>query len=251
MFIRKEELQQSPAKLDKIKLGLLTKSSLIAGIGFIIICALGYLISFIYTKTNISPNSNVLPILSSIFLVGSIISMVWFAFSRKEWSYLGYFCLFTSFIISQAIGFSSLFQIFNSTSLLFLFGIAGAIMFVSGILIKILPEKILASLMKIFFVFITISFFFSLCSFFMFFFGFGYSSGNQLYFSISAIIGAIIAIFYNFYIIYQITRTDSFAAASEGNSSLKLPLRFGFYLLVSLVQTVWALARLMLIFGKR
>lgn len=248
MFLKKEQMQNSAVKsYSKPQLAILGKSSLYAGLGFVLICLIGFGFFYALQAGNVSYSTfRSLGIIFSFLWLGS---MIWFMFDRN-FTKMKYGILYSIFIISQAISFVSLFSLFNGTELMLIFGVAGLAMVVTGLIGYFLPPKFANSLMKLLMISIVVSLIFSLLAVVGMIFGFRIldNGGSQWYIILATVLSSFICVGYNVFLFYSISKTSEFL--QEGESNTLVCLYMGFLLLVSYVQLVWLIARLFLIFGK-
>lgn len=242
MLIKKERLNnQAIHTYSKKQKSIVALSSLVAGLGLVLVAGVGYLFYFLaYEKAIIDYDT--LSILSAVFLILSLGSLIFFSFTQMS---IGKFLfLFPIYIISSGIGFSSLFALFNGGEMLMIFGIAGLSMLLSSILGFILPTKVVGSLMKysmitMFFVIIG-SLIFGILSMFTF------SSYNiPIWSLVVTILMAFICVSYNIYLFHSLSKMQEFNNVEMDSKSLiMISLTFGFSLLVSAIQLIWIIARL-------
>lgn len=242
MLIKKEQLNNAPIhSYSKKQKNIIALSSFIAGLGLLAVAGIGYLFYFfVFVKNTISIET--MWGISGAALLLTIVSMLFFSFSQP--SFLKYAFIFTIYIFSSGIGFSSLFAIFSGAELLMIFGVAGITMFISAILGYILPTNIIGSLFKFSMLLMMFLIIFSLA--FSLITVYSFSSYNLPTWSIVVtVLMAVICVIYNIFLFHSMSRMQSFQGEEIDNKSfLLISLSFAFSLLVSIIQLIWIIARL-------
>ena len=109
---------------------MFTKSFLIAGLGFLGICLVGFLTSYLLFKTVEQAlndqTSRILTTALVIIFVSSIVNLIW-AFRIMSASRTFIYFAFGLFIVAEGFGFGLLFALFNIQDLSIIFGSAGFI----------------------------------------------------------------------------------------------------------------------------
>lgn len=245
----KRNLLRNPAitRYSQKQTNLLTRSSIYAGLAFLLVCLIGLGTYHIFqTNMNIAFN---LGTIGSIFSLISFAMIIWFYISGHNWGIKKYIFLYLVYCISQGIGFGSLFLMFNGQELLFIFGLTGVIMLTNGIIAPRLSKKTAYTIQKALMI--------SLISYFLFYgiyflitmLNSSHASGESnsyLMIGLTMLMG-LIQVLYNVYIFYAISKMDDFMNASNSYSPT-LPLMFGFCLLVSAIGIIKFLASVLLLF---
>ena len=250
VFGKNVEMNNVAIKTYKKKhTSIIGRSSLFAGIGFLLTCLFGYAFSFI-----VIPNNAKIIIMIAAILISMGLSF-YVSFKTTTVSYGVYALLYFSYCISSGLTFESIFSLFNGIGtnhnfeqLLLIFGIAGAILTFTGIIGTLIPNKVAMNLMKFVFILFGIYIFLSLCLMLFFFLSPG--SLDPLMFGLS-ILSGLISILYIAFTFNSMSRTEMFINDSgeevDKTAINKMCLFFGFILLSSIINLIIVIARLFII----
>ncbi len=221
---------------------IIGRSSLFAGLGFLLTCLFGYAFSFM----TIPYNAKII-----VMVVALLISMglsFYVSFKTTTVSYGVYAILYFSYCVSAGFTFESMFSLFNGQELLLIFGIAGGILTFTGIIGMLIPDKVAMNLMKFVFILFGIYMVLSLCLMLFFFLMPGIF--DWMYFLIS-ILSGLISILYIAITFNSMSRTEMFIndSGEEADKTVinKMCLFFGFILLTSIINLIILIARLFII----
>ena len=226
----------------------LTTAMLVASIGFMVTCALGWGLSFLWEHLdpfNFEPVYYQLIAISSVSLIATmILSIVW-SFKWDKWSVGAGVGVISLYCLAESIGFSSLFVILEVKALLSIFGLVGFMLLGTYGISKVVSAKGILTLTKlIFFLFG----FYIIGSLLLFMTGFFVNSGFNTLWILMSFVGGLLSVFYLIYEFWMLQRMDEFFTDSEIKT--KLAVFFGFQILIDLVSLVWQLARIFLLTNR-
>lgn len=250
-----QKTQSSVKVYSQTQRSMVSTAMLTAGIGFLLTCLVGYLVSLLWEKLNYgtyyeqvetASNLNTLYTISGIgIFVSMIMSLIW-TFKINSASYGLAFTTMGIYCLSQGVGFGSLFYVFELREILIVFGMVGFILIFCYSISKIITAKTAMTLGKIAFIG-TIGYLFgalilSLISLFVI------SPGTvRTIMLISTFLGGFLSVIYIIYVFWMLQRTNEFLQEDE-TLRRKIAIFFGFQILVELICLIWRIASLILYF---
>ena len=228
---------------------MFTRAFLIAGLGFLAICLIGFLTSNVIFpvvwESSFSTQSNLLIISLVLIMASSIVNIIWtFRVTRvSRWFIYFAFGLFT---IAEGIGFGFLFSIFNLQDLSIIFGAAGLTflaMAIAGYKAKDLSPMVPFLIMGSIAVLVM-----GLIATILVFAGV-FSDGLMILWTI--LVG-ILTMAYVAFDVWRLKVLSRQASESMANSEMvfKFTAFFAFRLLSDFIALVWTIARLMSRFAR-
>ncbi|MEG0124197.1 MAG: Bax inhibitor-1 family protein [Malacoplasma sp.] len=240
---------------SKLQVSMMSKALLVASIGLILTCLIGFLVAYIYSVNPVSTFA--LEMLSSVFIIISLVcTFVWMAKLQNASNLLS-FGTMAIYCIANGIGFGSLFYMLNAQEVMILFGSVGVIFFGTWFISTLVSTKFMMSFGK-FLMIATIIYFVFNIGLFLFnlfnVFGMRYahpnaSVGYQWIYLISSAVSGLLSIGYMAYNMNNIQKMDKFLDSTPELKN-KYALFFGFMILMSLISIIWSLARILL-FSRR
>lgn len=244
-------------KYDKKQISVLNVGMLTAGIGFLYVAALGFLLEYvvfnpILENAYYANNFNVAYIILTLavigLVIGSILSLVWsFRVYKASLAY----AITTIFIYttSYAVGFGSLFSYINFifefdglTLIMAAFALVGIIFIGTFAISKLISIKSAVTLSKLIFA----SFGIALAAFLVILFWslFGISEEAQrIILLVTGGISCLLSVLMLTYNLWLAQNMDKFYLPNELN--LKVGLFIGFQMLVNLMLLLWSILRIM------
>jgi len=241
VFSKNVQMNDVSVKLyQKKQISIIGRSSLYAGLGFL----LTSLFSFLFSSIPLNPPFDVIIMVGSLLIAMGLTFYV--SFKTTEVSYLIYGLLYLFYCIASGFTFNAIFSLFNGQELLLIFGLAGGILTIAGIVGLLIPEKLAMNLMKFAFILFGIYMLLTLVLV-LFYFLIPGSFSNPLFFGIS-IISGLLSILYIVITFNSMSKTQMFIDQSgtelDKDVINKMCLFFGFILLTSVINLIILLARL-------
>ncbi len=252
---KKMAVNEPVVKYNKAQGSLMTKALMITGLGFAAICGVGYGVGAIYDSamagsSSAGMSSQTLGIIGGICLIASMFMAIFWMmkFESAGWGLIG--TTFLVYILGQGIGFGSLFLIFDGTELLWIFGLAGGIFLIMGVIGISLSSRAAMSLMKM--LMIGTMVYLGLSLMMMLFSMFGVwnvftTGGNMdwMYWGITVFSG-LLALGYIAFDMHMLSKYNEFHNLEGANNVNKIAAFFGFKLLMDLIYLIWIIARIFL-----
>lgn len=235
--------------LNKAQIKFFLKAILIAGIGFALICGIGFLFYYALEQGWIDYQTfDTIYIIAGVsLLVQFIVTMIVSFMKKPNIFMIG--LMFTIYIFSFGIFFSSIFFLFNGASLLMLFGISAGVLLICALVGSLMSKKAGLTLFKIIMIMMPIYFIFSLTLSLISILVFNYEWMYMLY----TILGAVIILLMNVFSFYSLTKTSEFVAMNEEMDEKQancLCLLSGFNIMATITNTVMLVARLLLLIRR-
>lgn len=253
--------KQVDKKWTNVQMSTMTRSFLIAGISFLLICAIGlgfgYLIQWSLFNLNWSDNSSLINGLWAIsiilIIVSTILSMLWQIKITKASKTL-IFSAFSLYILAQGIGFGFLFGLLDVFTLMLIFGIAGILFFGMALVGFTMKDKTAMTFKKIiaiatgimFMLMMIISITWLLTAFIW-----GYSQYFDMFYFLIFLIMGIVLLLYTAYDVYKIQKKSQFIDLENNKISFNYSMYFGFSLLTDLVGIIWIVAIFVLRYSRK
>ncbi|MGL4950805.1 MAG: hypothetical protein ACRC4M_03165 [Mycoplasma sp.] len=133
-------------KLGSKQMWFIAKTSLIGGVGFSLIFAVGYLVYY-FLQTSSSLDWMMLSIIGSVLLIVSIASS--WIMSVGKFSYIKMLFCYSTFILSFGISFGFYFLAIGTATMFAIFGITAISMFIIAIISFFLKDKAMFTIQKI------------------------------------------------------------------------------------------------------
>ncbi|MDE6082492.1 MAG: hypothetical protein K2F52_01280 [Malacoplasma sp.] len=242
-------------KYDKKQISVLNVGMLTAGIGFLYVAALGFLLEYLvfnpllqnisYGNDYLGTSYIVLTLAVVGLTIGSILSLVW---SFRVYKASLAFAITTIFIYttSYAVGFGSLFSyinwIYDGLSLIMVaFALVGIIFLGTFAISKLLSIKSVVTLSKLIFA----SFGIALVAFLVILFWSLFGMSQEAYRVIILVtsgISCLLSVLLLAYNLWLAQNMDKFYLPNELN--LKVGLYIGFQMLVNLMLLLWSILRI-------
>ena len=232
--------------LNKKQISFFVKALLIAGVGFGLICGIGYLFYFALDQKWIKYETfDTIYIIAFCLLFVQILISIFLTFAKKINSILMLF-LYVIYIFSFGVFFSSIFFLFSGASLLMLFGITAGCFLICALIGSFMSNKAGISLFKIIMIMMPIYFIFSLVLSLVSVFVFNYEALYILY----TMIGAIIIMLLNVYSFYNLTKVSQFVGLNDeidAKEMNKMCFLVGFNIMSAITNTLLIVARILLL----
>ncbi len=225
----------------------LTTAMLVASIGFIATCLVGWGFSFLWESLDPFQFSNVyyqIVAISTVSLVvAMVLSIIW-SFKWDKWSIGAGVGVITLYCFAESIGFSSLFVILEVKEILTIFGLVGFILLGTYGVSKVVSQKGILTLTKLIFFLLGFYIIGSLVMFVTSFFVVGFN----VMWIVMSFVGGLLSVAYLVYEFWMLQRMDEFF--TDGEIKTKLAVFFGFQILIDLISLVWQLARIWLLANR-
>lgn len=237
---------------SRLQVSMMSKALLTASIGLVLTCLIGFLFSYIYSVSNVSPG--LLQGLSTVFILISVgCTFVWM-YKIQNASNLLIFGTIGLYCLANGIGFGSLFYLLQANEIMIIFGAVGVIFFGTWFISSIASIKFMMSFSKFILIATIVYFIFNIGMFLFNFFNiFGMRYGTRMNFEwiyiISSAVSGLLSIGYLAYNMFNIQRMDKFLDSTPELKN-KYALFFGFTILMSLISIIWSMARILL-FSRR
>lgn len=237
---------------NKLQVSMMSKALLTASIGLILTCLIGFLFSYIFSVSTVS--RNLLEVLSTVFILISVVCTFLWMFKIQNATNLLIFGTISLYCFANGIGFGSLFYLLDVKEIMIIFGTVGIIFFGTWFISSIASVKFMMSFSKFILIATIVYFIFNIGMFlFNFFniFGMRYGSGisYEWIYIISSAVSGLLSIGYLAYNMFNIQRMDKFLDSTP-ELKTKYALFFGFTILMSLISIIWSLSRILL-FSRR
>ncbi|MGL4647723.1 MAG: hypothetical protein ACRCVI_03260 [Mycoplasmoidaceae bacterium] len=231
---------------NKKQVNMLTNALLIAGLGFIATCLIGFLFTWLFSFNPISATT-IYVISGPLLFVSFVLSFVW-GFRIRKASNFFMFTIISLYCISMGISLGLLFLLAELPQIMLAFGIVGFIFLGTFGISKIMSTKTAMNLGKILLVatifYIIAIVLTTISSFFLY--------GNGIYFIIAIAIsalGGLLSIGYLAYTLWMIQKMDEFLIDDE-EMKWKLSVYFGFFLLTNLISLLYRILYWILLFTR-
>lgn len=254
-----ENLNAKYKVVSQTQSSILTRSFLVAGLSFLLICLIGLgfgkLFEYeIYEKGNLSVVNSLYMIsilLIFISMFGSI--LVFRNLLNQKTSkiifWIGLYCL------AQGIGFGMLFSLFaqDSWTLILMFGVSGIMFILCAVIGYFMSANAAFNLMKMLSIGWIATFILMILMFipmiFMLSTGASYA-GFQWYYSLIMGVFCLLFMGYISYDVWMISKTSEFAQIADSRAFNNLSLFFGYRLLIDFVGLFWTITSLVLRFRR-
>lgn len=254
-----ENLNAKYKVVSQTQSSILTRSFLIAGLSFLLICLIG--LGFgklfeheIYEKGNLSVVNSLYMISILLIFISMFGSMLVFRNllnqkTSKIIFWIGLYCL------AQGIGFGMLFSLFaqDSWTLILIFGVSGIMFILCAIIGYFMSANAAFNLMKMLSIGWIATFILMILMFIpmiiMLSIGGSYV-GFQWYYSLIMGIFCLLFMGYISYDVWMISKTSEFAQIADSRAFNNLSLFFGYRLLIDFVGLFWTIASLILRFRR-
>lgn len=243
--VQDEIVQQEQAKQTK---SIMTMSMLVAGIGFVVTCLVGYIFSYAFSWAATQENwESWFDILMGIAIFGLVFSLVlstiW-RIRREKWSIKASIILITIFVISNGIGFGSLFFLLHVKEIMIIFGMTGFILLGTYGLSKLMSTKAALTLWKVATaLLLTYSIAMGIvCCATYFTIGIGKNIGGLIVIAVA--ISGFASVLYLTYYFWRINKYET--EIKDETLRKKIALFYGFYILVNVLKIIWVLAYILL-----
>lgn len=254
---------QTQAKKWKVgQVSLLTKALLIAGISFLLICAIGVGFGFLFqSKSDWWAQSEVYNGLMWGSIIGILVSMILSMFwaskimTAKPWFTT---LVFFVYIVAQGCGFGIIFGISSLFQLGLIFGVSGLIFLITGITGLLIKDKAAMTFRKFIMIgsMIALGLMFIISMVWMFdaiFFSYGMFGvgAMQWFYYFAMLMMGLVMMGYMAYDIYMIQKIDTFLNVDDNALARNnIAFFFGYKLLVDLVGILWIVAMFVLRFTR-
>lgn len=254
-----ENLNAKYKVVSQTQSSILTRSFLVAGLSFLLICLIGLgfgkLFEYeIYEKGNLSVVNSLYMISILLIFISMFGSMLVFRNllnqkTSKIIFWIGLYCL------AQGIGFGMLFSLFaeDSWTLILIFGVSGIMFILCAIIGYFMSANAAFSLMKMLSIGWIVTFVLMILMFIpmiiMLSIGGSYA-GFQWYYSLIMGIFCLLFMGYISYDVWMISKTSEFAQIADSRAFNNLSLFFGYRLLIDFVGLFWTIASLILRFRR-
>ncbi len=218
----------------------ITTSMLVAAIGFVATCVLGYAFSFLWES--MYGVINRLYIISGIALLATLILSIVWTFKIDSWSIGAGIGVVSLYCLAESVGFSSLFVAFNVREILIIFGLVGFILIGTYCVSRVVSAKGALTLWKVTW---TLTIFYMIASLIVTLSTLFLKGISLQMMLIISFVGGLLSVLYLVYEFWSIQRIDEFVEDSEMKT--KLAIFYGFQILIDIIALIWRIARLYLV----